>query len=255
MQVTSTEIPHTIHYCWFGGKPLPDDAQKCIASWRKFFPGWEIVEWNESNYDVRKIAYTAQAYEAGKYAFVSDYARFDVLYEHGGVYFDTDVEVIKPFDDILAEGAFMGCESDGRAAQDSCEPSASKACTNPGLGIAAAPGLRLYEEILDFYKTQQFVMADGTFNQETVVSKVTSILVRNGLKDVAGIQKICDITIYPSEYFNPLDSLTGKLDITENTHSIHWYTMSWFSGFSRNKARIGRIARRIFGRDFLHWKR
>ena len=103
-------IPKTIHYCWFGDNPLPELAQRCIASWRKFLPDYEIREWNESNYDVRKIPYTAQAYEAKKYAFVSDYARFDILCQHGGIYFDTDVEVIRLLDDILERGAFAGGE-------------------------------------------------------------------------------------------------------------------------------------------------
>ncbi|MDE6612292.1 MAG: glycosyl transferase, partial [Muribaculaceae bacterium] len=103
-------IPKTIHYCWFGRNPLPESALKCIASWRKYFPDYQIIEWNEDNFDVNAIPYTAQAYAAKKYAFVSDYARFKILYDHGGLYFDTDVEVIKPFDDILERGAFMGFE-------------------------------------------------------------------------------------------------------------------------------------------------
>ena len=106
-------IPKTIHYCWFGGNPLPELAQKCIASWEKFCPGYEIIEWNESNFDFSDCAYAMEAYEAKKWAFVSDYARFKILYENGGVYFDTDVEVIKPIDDIIEQGAFFGCEQDG----------------------------------------------------------------------------------------------------------------------------------------------
>ena len=130
-------IPKKIHYCWFGRNPLPESAKKCIASWRKYFPDYEIIEWNEDNYDVNKIPYTQQAYAAKKYAFVSDYARFDILYQHGGIYFDTDVEVIKSFDDVLEHGAFMGCEIDGS--------SRSGIAVAPGLGIAAAPGLGLYK--------------------------------------------------------------------------------------------------------------
>ena len=121
-------IPKIIHYCWFGRNPLPESALKCIASWRKFFPDYEIVEWNEDNFDVNTIPYTAQAYAAKKYAFVSDYARLKILYDHGGLYFDTDVEVIKPFDDILAGGAFMGCEL-----------TAAQGCAvNPGLGLGVS---------------------------------------------------------------------------------------------------------------------
>ena len=102
------KIPKTIHYCWFGRNPLPSLAIKCIASWKKYLPDYEIKEWNEDNFDVNVIPYTREAYAAKKYAFVSDYARFKILYEEGGLYFDTDVEVIKPFDDIIARGAFMG---------------------------------------------------------------------------------------------------------------------------------------------------
>ena len=129
-------IPKIIHYCWFGRNPLPESAQKCIASWRKFFPDYEIVEWNEDNFDVRSIPYTAQAYDAKKYAFVSDYARFKILYEHGGIYFDTDVEVIRPFDDILARGAFMGYEIDPKEGDIT-------GYVAPGLGLGVNPGLGL----------------------------------------------------------------------------------------------------------------
>ena len=101
-------IPKTIHYCWFGKKPLPPLAKKCIVSWKKFFPDYEIIEWNEDNFDVNQIPYTAEAYKHKKYAFVSDYARFKILYEHGGLYFDTDVEIIKPMNDIISQGNFMG---------------------------------------------------------------------------------------------------------------------------------------------------
>lgn len=108
-------IPKVIHYCWFGGNPLPSLAEKCIASWRKYLPDYEIKRWDESNFDVNIIPYTKQAYEAKKYAFVSDYARFWILYNYGGLYFDTDVEVIRSMDDIIAAGPFMGCENSYKA--------------------------------------------------------------------------------------------------------------------------------------------
>lgn len=225
-------IPKKIHYCWFGGNPLPKSAKKCIASWKKFFPDYEIIQWNEDNYDVNKIQYTKEAYEAKKYAFVSDYARFDILYQYGGIYFDTDVEVIKSFDEILAQGAFMGCEIDGTGSLKTEMVNATKidSCTvnhgfgitvAPGLGIATAPGLLLYKDILDYYSTQSFLNQDGSINTETVVTKTTKILREHGLKDIKSIQKVDDITIYPKEYFNPLNNNTGELDKTENTHSIH----------------------------------
>ena len=136
-------IPKVIHYCWFGGNPLPEFAIKCIDSWRKYMPDYEIKEWNESNFDVNIIPYTKEAYEAKKYAFVSDYARFWILYHYGGVYFDTDVEVIRPLDEIIERGAFMGCEIDGQ------DPHYGDIAVNPGLGLAVKAGHQVYKAILE----------------------------------------------------------------------------------------------------------
>ena len=233
-------IPCVIHYCWFGGNPLPKSAVKCINSWKKYFPDYEIKEWNESNYDVRKVPYIAEAYDAKKYAFVSDYARFDILYKYGGLYFDTDVEVIKSFKDILERGPFMGCEIDGG------ERGINVA---PGLGLAASPGLNIYKIILDFYDTQHFINTDGSNNTETVVKKVTRVLMENGLKNQKGIQEVAGVIIYPREYFNPLQDSTGVLSITDNTRSIHWYTKSWLDPKTRLRSKITRPFHRVFGDD------
>lgn len=249
-------IPKTIHYCWFGRGNKPKSAEKCIASWKKFFPDYEIKEWNEDNYDIKKIPYISQAYDAKKYAFVSDYVRFDVLYQYGGVYFDTDVEVIKSFDDILKNGAFIGCEIDGSFPEGTVGIHLTRYAvqTNPGLGIAAAPGLGIYKEILDFYETLSFIRSDGTYNAATVVGYTTDILLKNGMKNIKGIQNVAGITVYPKEYFNPLDSSTGKFEITQNTHSIHWYSMSWLSPRERLRSKITQPFHRVFGNncfDFL----
>ena len=233
-------IEKIIHYCWFGSNPLPKSAKKCISSWKKFFPDYAIKEWNESNYDVRKIPYIAEAYESKKYAFVSDYARFDILYQYGGIYFDTDVEVIKSYDDILSNGPFMGLETDGGE---------KEIYVAPGLGMASSPGMNIYKEILDFYDMQHFLKTDGAFNTETVVKKTTRVLIEHGLKNVKGIQKVADITIYPKEFFNPLQDSTGILTITDNTHSIHWYAKTWISPKSRLRSRLTRPFHRIFGDD------
>lgn len=229
-------IPKIIHYCWFGGKPLPEDAKKCIASWKRHLPDYEIKEWNEQNFDINSIPYTAQAYAAGKYAFVSDYARFKVLYEQGGLYFDTDVEVIKPFDDILSRGAFMGCELSAPL----------RGAVNPGLGLGVAPGLGLYKEILDKYATLSFLKDDGSLNLTTVVKYTTDILISHGLKASNEIQTIAGVNIYPKEYFNPLNDNTGKLEITPLTHSIHWYSKTWMN-VSPWRIRISRLAHRYLG--------
>ena len=229
-------IPKKIHYCWFGRNPLPEDAQKCIASWRKFFPDYEIIEWNEDNFDVNSIPYTAQAYAAKKYAFVSDYARFQILYEHGGLYFDTDVEVIKPFDDILENGGFMGREllaKDGGAVA-------------PGLGLGIEKAHPIYREILESYKKFSFLNPDGTPNLKTIVSYTTEILEKFGLLATDEVQNIEGINIYPYDYFNPLDDLTGKLRITDNTHSIHWFSKSWLQ-VSPLRTKLSRFSHRLFG--------
>lgn len=205
-------IPKVIHYCWFGRNPLPPLAEKCIASWRKFLPDYEIKEWNEDNFDVNIIPYTAEAYAAKKYAFVSDYTRFWILYHHGGVYFDTDVEVIKSMDDIIAAGAFMGCEQD------------SPITVNPGLGIAAPPSLPLYKKILDFYRHLNF---DPKNIEVTIVGHTTNILREFGLTCCKDIQRIEECNIYPTEFFNPTNITTKRRRITSNTRSIHWYADSW----------------------------
>ena len=255
-------IPKIIHFCWFGRNPLPSLAKKCIESWRKFFPDWTIIEWNEDNYDVNKIPYISEAYEQRKYAFVSDYARFDILYQYGGIYFDTDVEVIKSFDDILSNGMFMGFEIDGGNSNSIKESNniLQEKMINPGLGLGVAPGLGLgvapglgiIKKILDYYQNQHFVDLNGKINTETVVTKITRILIEEGLKNVSGIQKISGVIIYPKEYFNPLNNNTGKLEITDNTHSIHWYSMTWMSKMQRFRSMITRPIHRIFGETIFH---
>jgi hypothetical protein len=235
-------IPKVIHYCWFGRNPLPESAQKCIASWRKFMPDYEIIEWNEDNYDVNKIAYTAEAYAVKKYAFVSDYARFDILYQHGGLYFDTDVEVIKPFDDIVANGPFMGCEIDAKT----CNGIA----VAPGLGLGVTPGLSLYKEILNYYARLHYTIDGQIVENVTIVAHTTNILFQNGLKNEPGIQKVAGITIYPQRYFNPLDDATGKLSITSDTCSIHWFSKTWCD-VSPLRTKLSRLSHRLFGTKLI----
>lgn len=231
-------IPKVIHYCWFGRNPLPKSAQKCIASWRKFFPDYEIKEWNEDNFDVNIIPYTQQAYVAKKYAFVSDYARFWILYNYGGLYFDTDVEVIKPMDDIIERGPFMGIEVPGKGLR---VPKVA-----PGLGLGVAPRNGLYMTLLNEYAKLNFLNEDGSLNQKTIVSYTTDVLTEQGLQPIDDIQEVAGIWIYPADFFNPLDSLTGRLKTTENTRSIHWYMNSW-SDRSRLYKWLSKLSHRLFG--------
>lgn len=240
-------IPKKIHYCWFGRSPLPKDALKCIASWKKFFPDYEIIEWNEDNFDVNQVPYTQQAYEAKKYAFVSDFARFKILYEHGGIYFDTDVEVIKSFDSIVEQGPFMGKEM-GKC-HDKRYKEVGWMDVNPGLGMGAFPGMDFYKKMIDYYSSCNYIQ-DGVVCPFTVCQHTTNNFIEHGLTDTPEIIKIEDIFIYPPEYFNPLDDATGRLRITDNTHSIHWYSKSWIneSKFRRN---LSRLSHRILGREFI----
>lgn len=227
---------HTIHYCWFGGRPLPASALRCIDSWRRHFPGWTIREWNESNYDINATLYTRQAAECGKWAFVSDYARFDILYRHGGIYFDTDVEVIAPFDDIMAHGPFMGWEK---------SPIGSG--VNSGLGLGAPAGLPLYREILDRYATLSYLAPDGRPLPGTVVTHVTDLLLTHGLKLDDTMQTVGGITIYPHDYFNPLDDATGRLTVTTNTRSIHRFDKTWCDNYGPTRIRLTRLLHRLIG--------
>lgn len=216
-------IPKVIHYCWFGKKPLPELALKCIASWKRFLPDYEIKEWNEENFDVNQIPYTAEAYKCKKYAFVSDYARFKIMYEYGGIYFDTDVEVIKSLDDIIARGSFFGMEM-------TQEEQTINAC-NPGLGFACAPGLGLCKEMIDQYEHENFILSNGLLNLETVVTRFSNILQKHGFKYNNDITEFENIFFYPPEFFCPINYHTGEKNITQNTYTIHHYAASWVNKY------------------------
>jgi len=229
-------IPKIIHYCWFGRNPLPASAQKCIDSWKKYFPDYEIKEWNEDNFDVNRIPYSRDAYAAKKFAFVSDYARFWILYYMGGVYFDIDVEVIHPMDDLIEKGPYMGWE----------KPDMSGRYTiNPGLGLAMPQTMPLCKEILNGFEQMNFYKEDGTISSFTMIRMITDMLKEKGLAIDGTLQEIDGATIYPSDYFCPMNSLTGKTTITENTRSIHRYQMSWFDKKDQNRLKVTRFVRRV----------
>lgn len=230
-------IPKIIHYCWFGRKPLPDLAVRCIKSWKEYLPNYEIKEWNEDNFDVNIIPYTKQAYEANKYAFVSDYARFWILYKFGGIYFDTDVELIKPIDDIIFRGPFMGCEKEADVNSGKIIPVA------PGLGIGVDAGHIVLKELLERYAALCFLREDGSLNLKTVVGYTTELLCKHGLKNCDSIQECAGIWIYPKDYFCPIDYNTGKIRITDNTRGIHHYTASWLT----TRQKIINVVLRLIG--------
>lgn len=232
-------IPQKIHYCWFGHNPLPECALKCIESWKHFLPDYEIIEWNEDNFNINVIPYTRDAYDAGKYAFVSDYARFFVLFNYGGLYFDTDVELIRPLDDVIESGAFMGAETPG----DSSKRIFPKIA--PGLCLGAPKNLPFIGRVLDAYKNLNFIGDDGTFNKYTMIPLVTDLLINEGMTTANTIQTVANINLYPPEYFNPLDIATGQLKITSNTRSIHWFMASWLPAEKKWLKKCKQYARRI----------
>lgn len=235
-------IPKVIHYCWFGGKPLPKSAKEYIKSWEKFFPGYEIKRWDESNFDVNIVPYTAAAYADKKYAFVSDYARFWILYNYGGIYFDTDVEAIRPMQDIIDKGPFMGHEI-------TFTKMYRKYGVAAGLGIGAPAGMPIYKQILDSYLSAQYGEVDENGRTLNVVDLTTRLLTNFGWKDENVLQNCAGINIYPTEYFCPfkLTESGGQLDLTENTRTIHHYAGTWLPKSIRIKNMIGDIV----GRDMM----
>lgn len=210
-------IPKVIHYCWFSKKPLPELAIKCIASWKKYCPDYEIIEWNESNFDLNCCNYVKEAYEAQKWAFVSDYARFWILYNYGGIYFDTDVELIRDISDIVEKGPFIGCEPVNR-----------KLCrVAPGLGIGTFPHHTFFKKVLDYYNNLHFYISKGIYNDTTIVTHLTKLFKNCGYNGDYRVEKVCEIYLYSPEYFCPMDPNTGEIQIKQQTRSIHWYSASW----------------------------
>lgn len=229
-------IPRTIHYCWFGRGEKPKLAQKCIASWKKHCPDFEIIEWNEDNCDYLSIPFTAEAYQAKKYAFVSDVMRLAVLEKYGGVYLDTDVELLRDITPLLNDNGFIGFESDR--------------FVNSGQVLAATAHHPVFQAMLEEYKKLHFVNPDGSLNTVGCPYLNTDVMEHFGLKRNGQEQIVSGIHVYPADYFNPLDSATGRLNKTENTYSIHWYSMSWLPKSTRLKSSVMRICRRLFGADF-----
>ena len=206
-------IPKIIHYCWFGGKPKPKLAEKCIKSWKKYCPDYEIVEWNEGNFDVSTAPlYVRQAYEAGRWAFVTDYVRLKALTEMGGIYMDTDVEVVKPLEPFLKHEAFVGFEHVERV--------------QTGL-MACRKGFPLFLEFLKYYDGASFLNPDGSANITTNVEVLTRLCLQHGLVLNDKFQIVDGLTVYPREVFCPVDYDTMKLKRTRKTVTIHWFSGSW----------------------------
>lgn len=227
IQIQQTQdmlIPPVIHYCWFGGKPLPDLYKRCIESWRKFCPDYEIKEWNESNCDINETSFTKQAYKAGKLGFVPDYFRLKIIYENGGIYLDTDVELLKTLDNLRYNHAFCGLQFPGEV--------------NLGLGFGAAKGNEIIKFLMHRYEVMNFKLSNGV--EDEIVSPVcqTADLKKLGMKDGNQLQHIADLTVYPMEVLSPKNLVTGDLNITQYSYSVHHFDGSWLDREELEKKKI-----------------
>jgi hypothetical protein len=229
-------IPKKIIYIWFGKGKKGKLIEKCLSVNKKVFSDWEFKEYNEDNYDIESYKYIKEAYEAKKYAFASDCARFDILYRNGGVYIDTDVEFLKELpDSFLNNLGFAGVESNNEIA--------------PGLIFACEPGNAIVKEILDSYKQDSFILKDGKYNMKTVVDRVTEIFIKHGFK-VDGTKQIVDgFHIYPSDYFCAFDFITREFSITDNTYSIHHYAGTWLPFYRKPIRMAKKIIYRLIGKE------
>ncbi len=235
-------IPKIIHYCWFGRNELPRLYKKCIKSWKKFCPDYEIICWNEDNFDFTCNQYVEEAYKAGKWAFVSDYVRLKAVYEYGGIYLDTDVELIKSLEPLLCEKGYMGFDEKGIVAT--------------GLGFGAEPKNEIIGEMLKEYDNIHFLLPDGSYDLTPCPDRNTDTLKRLGMDTENTDQTFMGMRFLPRDYLCPMDYYTGKLSISENTYSIHRYYASWTSPVTKRTTRIKRIIGvklydKLYGK-FLH---
>lgn len=205
-------IPKTIHYCWFSGSKIPEALERCIGTWKEMCPDYEIVRWDESNYDVKRWAYTSQAYEAGKWGFIPDVARLEILYSYGGFYLDTDVRLLRNLDALRYQPAFCGREEWGHV--------------NFGGGSGCKKHCGIIKEILDFRKNVEFTVPGG-YNTEASAYFETTPLTERGLSIVNETEIVDELTVYGSEYFHPYNYISGTERITENTISIHYFNGGW----------------------------
>ena len=236
-------IPKKIHYCWFGRGPMPPMALKCIESWHRFMPDYEYMMWNEDNFDVNSVPYVKEAYEARKFAFVSDYVRLYALYTEGGIYMDTDVEVLKPYDDLLFLSGFIGFEG-------------SKHIPVGTGTIASIPHGEWVKEQMSAYEGIHFVKSDGSLDLTTNPLRISAIMKAEGFIQNGQEQDYKDMHVFPVDYFCPRQT-TGEYLLTENTYCDHHFMGSWNMGKrksslarligQKNMTRLIKLKRKILG--------
>ena len=231
-------IPKKIHYCWFGRGEKPKLARRCIASWKKFCPDYEIIEWNEDNYDMDENAYVRYCYVNKKWAYLSDYVRLAVACRQGGVYFDTDVELIAPIDSLLEQPAFYAFENDAYVAT--------------GLGFGAEANHPTIRRMADAYSGFQPTVGQP-FEFVGCPQLNTQALLAFGLRRDGSYQEVGGAVILPRDYMNPYEDATGEMNKTDNTVSIHWYSKSALSKTTILRSRITRVFHRLFGVNCFQW--
>lgn len=236
-------IPKIIHYCWFGKAEKPLSVEKCISSWKKFCPNYQIIEWNESNFNVNFNSFTQKAYQAKKYAFVSDVARLYALVTQGGIYMDTDVEMLKGIDDFIKSNGGITCfQSESNA-------------VSTGL-LICEKGFPLFKEFLSSYDHRHF-QQEGTYSMIPNTALLTNLCVSYGLKLNNCTQTIKGLTVLPREYFSPKNPITKEIKITENTYVIHYFDSSWTSEIKECKEKLHRkypfLSSKV--RNFLAYKK
>ena len=220
-------IPKVIHYCWFGKGKMPALAEKCIKSWKKYCPQYKIVCHNEDNFDITENRYALEAYKAGKWAFVSDYVRLKVLYDEGGIYLDTDVELIKPLDSLIEKNGYMGFDDNG--------------IISTGLGFACEKGNALVGALLADYDGISFILPDGSYDMTPCPDRNTETMIRLGMDLANQNQVFMGIHLLPEDYLCPMKYYTGRKIITENTYSIHHFCASWISKTAKRTLLVKRI--------------
>ncbi|MBQ4104638.1 MAG: exopolysaccharide biosynthesis protein [Clostridia bacterium] len=213
-------IPKVIHYCWFGGKPLPRSVKECIKTWQEKCPDYQIIEWNEKNFDVNSHPFMKTAYETKAWAFVSDYARLKVIYENGGFYLDTDVELLKSLDELCENKCYFGIE------QNNC-------IVATGLGFGAEKGNKTIQDMMKEYDITKFL--NGERKKFACPILNTRVLERKGFVKENKLQNLGDVVIYPAEYFDPIAPANTVNLMSENTISIHHYSATWTSKSNRLK--------------------
>lgn len=224
-------IPRTIHYCWFGGNPLREEEQNCIRSWKRYCSDFEIKKWDEGTFDVTSNEYCKEAFEAGKWAFVSDYARLKIIEEYGGIYLDTDVEVLKSLSPLISDSiGFLGFQNAEQV--------------NTGLGFAAAPHNTCVKAMLKLYETRHFLFSDGSCDLTPCPVVNTVALKFFGLKTGYAskkIQYLDGLRVYPLDYFNPMNADTRRIKLTKNSYTIHHYQASWLTAEQKEKQKFKRL--------------